>query len=57
MINVELSARELTYLLLSLRKYEQGLMAQEEEEMEDTATDLIFIQSLSKKLVAAKEAK
>jgi hypothetical protein len=57
MINVELSAKELAYLLLSLRKYEQALLEQEGEDMEDAAMDLIFVQSLSAKLKAAKEAK
>lgn len=57
MINVEFSAKELTYLLLSLRKYEQALLEQEGEDMEDAATDLIFVQSLSSKLKAAKETK
>jgi hypothetical protein len=57
MANLEFSSKEITYLLLSLNQYEQALLEQEGEEMEDAATDLIFIQSLSKKLKAAKEAK
>lgn len=57
MINVELSGKELIYLLLSLQKYEQALLEQEGEDMENAAADLIFVQSLSLKLKAAKEAK
>lgn len=53
MINVELSGKELTYLLLSLQRYEQALLEQEGEDMENAATDLIFVQSLSSKLKAA----
>ncbi|WP_188792318.1 hypothetical protein [Dyella nitratireducens] len=47
--------KELTYLLLSLRKYEQALLEQESEHMEDAATDLIFVRSPLSKLKAAKE--
>lgn len=57
MINVEFSAKELTYLLPSLRKYEQALLEQEGEDMEGAATDLVFVQSLSSKLKAAKEVR
>jgi hypothetical protein len=42
--------KEVNYLLLSLKRYEKQLLASEDEEMEDTATDLLFVQHLQKKL-------
>lgn len=54
MKTIELSTQEITYLLLSLRNYEKKLLADESEYLEDTATDLIFVQSLMKKLNATK---
>jgi hypothetical protein len=55
MKNIELSKHEITYLLISLRHFEDKLLSDESEEMEDTATDLIFIQSLIKKLKDTKD--
>jgi hypothetical protein len=57
MKNIEVTAKEITYLLISLRKYEQSLLNSDTEEMEDATTDLLFIQSLITKLKAVKEAK
>jgi hypothetical protein len=42
--------KEVNYLLLSLKRYEKQLLANEDEEMEDTVTDLLFVQHLQKKL-------
>jgi len=57
MINIEFSPKELAYLLLSLQKYELALLEQEGEDMENVATDLMFVQSLSLKLKVSKETK
>lgn len=54
MKSIEVTEKELTYLLISLRKYEEKLLASDEEEMEDTLTDLLFVQSLIAKLKQAK---
>jgi len=51
---IELSEKEITYALIALRRYEQALLAEDGEDMEDTATDLIFVQSLIQRLSAAK---
>jgi len=56
MKSIDLTEKEITYLLIALRKYEEKLLSSDEEEMEDTTTDLIFIQSLAAKLRAAKAA-
>ena len=57
MKNVEFSDKEITYLLVALRKYEEQLLEEESEDMEDSATDLIFVQSLATKLKAIKATK
>jgi hypothetical protein len=57
MKNIEVTAKEITYLLISLRKYEESLLNSDTEEMEDATTDLLFIQSLITKLKAVKETK
>lgn len=57
MITVEFSGKEMAYLLLSLKRYEAALLAPEQESIEDAVTDLAFIQSLSKKLKDAGEAR
>lgn len=57
MKNVEFSDKEITYLLIALRKYEAQLLADESEEMEDAATDLIFVQALTARLRTVKAAK
>lgn len=52
--SMEFTDEELAYLLISLRKYEEKPLADEAEDMEDTVTDLLSIQSLISKLKAAK---
>lgn len=54
MKSIDFTQKEITYLLISLRKYEEKLISDESEEMEDAATDLLFVQSLIAKLKAAK---
>jgi len=56
MKSLDFTDKELTYLLISLRKYEEKLLTDESEDMEDTTTDLLFIQSLISKLKAAKSS-
>lgn len=51
---IQLSEKEITYALIALRRYEQALLAQDGTDMEDTATDLIIVQSLIERLSAAK---
>ncbi|HEY0684005.1 MAG TPA: hypothetical protein VGD45_16865 [Steroidobacter sp.] len=52
---IELSEKEITYTLIALRRYEKALLEQDDEEMGDTLTDLLMVQSLIKKLSAAKQ--
>ena len=54
MNTVEFTDKELTYVLLSLKRYESQLLASTDEDMEDAATDLLFVQSLQKKLKSAQ---
>jgi hypothetical protein len=56
MKSIELTDKEISYLLVALGKYEEQLLASDGEEMEDAAVDLVFAQSLSKKLRLAKSA-
>jgi len=56
MKNLDFTDKEITYLLISLRKYEDNLLAIESEDLEDTTTDLLFIQSLITKLKASKSS-
>ena len=56
MKNLDFTDRELTYILISLRKYEEKMLSDEAEDMEDTATDLLFVQSLISKLKAARSS-
>jgi len=56
MSTIEFTDQELTYLLLSLKKYEAQLLSADEVDMEDAATDLLFVQSLQKKIRAVKDA-
>jgi hypothetical protein len=55
MKTLDFTDKELTYLLLALKRYEEELLSRDEEDMEDTATDLLFIQSLRKKVVAVTQ--
>ena len=54
MKEIQLSEQEITYALIALRRYEQALLAEHGEAMEDTASDLIIVQSLIERLGAAK---
>ena len=55
MKTLEFSDREMTYLLLALRKYEEKLQTRDDDEpMGDDLQDLIIIQALRKKIAAAK---
>ena len=57
MQSLEFTAKEMAYLLISLRKYEEQLLSSETEDMEDAAMDLIFVQALIRKLKEAKSKK
>lgn len=54
MKTLELTDKELTYLLLALKHYEAELLSRDEEDMEDAVTDLLFVQSLRKKVTTVK---
>lgn len=54
MTKLEFTDREMTYLLVALRKYEESLLASEDEEAGDSVPDLLIVQALRKKLKAAK---
>lgn len=54
MTKLEFTDREMTYLLVVLRKYEESLLASEDEEAGDSVPDLLIVQALRKKLKAAK---
>ncbi len=47
---IELGDRQLTYLLLALRRYEQALMDSEDEALGDELDDLLMVQDLISKL-------
>jgi hypothetical protein len=57
MKNLEFSEKEMTYLLISLKHYERKLRSDENEDMEDAATDLLFIESLIAKIKEAKASR
>lgn len=57
MTSLTFTDKEITYLLLSIKRYETQLLEADEEDMEDSVTDLLFIQALRKKLQEAKNAK
>lgn len=54
---IEFTDKEMTYLLLALKKYEAQLLAFDEEDMEDRTTDLIFVQALQQKVKDSKSGK
>lgn len=54
---IEFTDKEMTYLLLALKKYEAQLLAFDEEDMEDRTTDLIFVQALQQKIKDSKSGK
>ena len=51
---IELSDKELTYLLIALRNQEQILAQSSEETLEDALVDLLVVQGLIDKLTAVK---
>ena len=55
MKSIEFTDKEITYLLVALRKYEERLLASDGEEMEDAAVDLVFAQSLSKRSTTGRQ--
>lgn len=54
MINIGFGKKELTYLLLALRSYEEKLLDETGEFMEDAGNDLIFIQAMIRRVSEAK---
>lgn len=56
MHRLDLGDRQLTYLLIALRHYEQALMENEEEELGDALDDLLMVQDLIAKLSALQTA-
>lgn len=54
MTELEFTDREMTYLLVALRKYEESLLALEDVEAGDSVSDLLIVQALRKKIKAAK---
>ncbi|MBP1474543.1 hypothetical protein J7I44_09525 [Frateuria sp. MAH-13] len=57
MSTIEFTDKELTYLLLALKKYEAQLLSFDDEDMEDRTTDLVFVQSLQQKVKDSKSGK
>ena len=55
MFKLEFNDREMAYLLVALRKYEEALLASDEEEAGDAVTDLLVIQALRRKIKEAKD--
>ncbi|MBS4053096.1 MAG: hypothetical protein KGZ69_18110 [Methylomonas sp.] len=55
MATLEFTDREMTYLLVALRKYEEILLALEDDEAGDSVSDLLIVQALRKKFKAAKD--
>lgn len=54
MIKIEFSNKELTYLLLALKKYERELLSTDDEDMEDSVNDLLIIQGLQIKIASQR---
>ncbi|WP_097458645.1 hypothetical protein [Mangrovitalea sediminis] len=54
MKTIEVSDKELNYLLIALRNQEQILAREEDETMEDALADLLIVQALINKLTAVK---
>ncbi|CAH0173554.1 hypothetical protein SRABI118_01055 [Massilia sp. Bi118] len=54
MKTLDLTDKEISYLILSLKRHEKALLEAEQEDMEDSVTDLLFVQGLQKKLQALK---
>lgn len=51
---IQLNEKEITYALIALRRYEQALLAEDGVEMGDAVSDLLFVQSLIKRLGDSK---
>lgn len=56
MTNILLSDNEITYLVLSLKRYEAQLLDVDEDEVGDSVNDLLIVQALREKLQSAKQA-
>jgi hypothetical protein len=56
MINVGFGRKELTYLLIALQSYEEKLLDETGEFMEDAGNDLIFIQAMIRRVIEAKDS-
>ena len=55
MRSIELSDKEMTYLLLALRKYEEVLSNVSDDEVGDSIGDLLIVQALRKKIKSVKD--
>lgn len=53
---LDVSERELTYLSLALKHFENKLFADMGEEVSDALDDLLMVQWLQRKLVALKQS-
>jgi hypothetical protein len=56
MANIELSKRQLSYVILALNKYEAELLDSEEEDMGDEVDDLLMVQDLKTIFKREKES-
>jgi len=54
---IEFTDKELTYLILALKRYEAQLLSFDDEDMEDRTTDLLFVQSLQQKVKDSRSGK
>lgn len=55
MRSIELSDKEIAYLLLALRKYEEVLSNVSDDEVGDSIGDLLIVQALRKKIKGVKD--
>lgn len=55
MSSIDLSDREISYILLALRKHEEMLLAVSDEDEGDSINDLLIIQALRKKLKSHRQ--
>ena len=55
MANIELNKRQISYVLLSLNKFENELLNQDNEDFGDELDDVLMIQDLKKIFTHAKE--
>lgn len=54
LISVTLSDRELTHVLIALKRYEQTLLEAADDELEDSVNDLLIVQGVLKTLHEVK---